>query len=243
MREKNDGYLYGGHLTCKASREGSRKFVKTVIFFGSIQGRRLEAYRGGGCWLFNNPPPLPKFRRPSKVVSNSTRLWKLLKIAEFRTPTHEDVRKKGSKILELLSVRNCFTLAMTNKLAVIINNLKVPKIKKMLLYEMKFLVPNYSCLQKPWLECYRPQIPVPSVLCLQLNLLNRPSQTKFLGTPLEKGGILVYLVVIKFRGKILNCEIRYLLNYLGQSFSHSTGWSVRLGRKFGHLCGWLINRV
>jgi hypothetical protein len=26
---------------------------------------------------------------------------------------------------------------------------KVPKIKKILLYEMKFLVPNYSCLQNP----------------------------------------------------------------------------------------------
>jgi len=55
--------------------------------------------------------------------------------------------KKGSKILKLPSVRNCFTLAMTNKLIVIINSLKVPKIKKILLYEMKFLVPNYSCLQ------------------------------------------------------------------------------------------------
>jgi len=40
---------------------------------------------------------------------------------------------------------------MTNKLVVIINSLKVPKIKKLLLYEMKFLTPNYSCLQKPWL--------------------------------------------------------------------------------------------
>jgi hypothetical protein len=29
------------------------------------------------------------------------------------------------------------------------NSLKVPKIKKSLLYEMKFLVPNYSCLQNP----------------------------------------------------------------------------------------------
>ena len=36
---------------------------------------------------------------------------------------------------------------MTNKLVVIINSLKVPKIKKILLYEMKFLVLNYSCLQ------------------------------------------------------------------------------------------------
>ena len=29
---------------------------------------------------------------------------------------------------------------------------------------MKFLVPNYSCLQNPWLGGYRPQIPVLSVL-------------------------------------------------------------------------------
>jgi len=49
---------------------------------------------------------------------------------------------------------------------------------------MKFLVPNYSCLQNPWLGGYRPQIPVPSVLCPQLNLLN-PPWTKFLGTPLN----------------------------------------------------------
>ena len=49
---------------------------------------------------------------------------------------------------------------MTNKLVVVINCLKVPKIKKLLLYEMKFLVPNYSCLQNPWLEGHRPQIPV-----------------------------------------------------------------------------------
>ena len=38
---------------------------------------------------------------------------------------------------------------MTNKLFVIIKSLKVPKIKKILPYEMKFLVPNYSCLQNP----------------------------------------------------------------------------------------------
>ena len=30
---------------------------------------------------------------------------------------------------------------------------------------MKFIVPNYSCLQNPWLGGYRPQIPVLSVLC------------------------------------------------------------------------------
>ena len=76
---------------------------------------------------------------------------------------------------------------MTNKLVVIINSVKVPKIKKILLYEMKFLVPNYSCLQNPWLGGYRPQIPVLSVLCPQLNLLNNPPpRTKFLGTPLKQ---------------------------------------------------------
>jgi len=64
-------------------------------------------------------------------------------------PTLQDVRKKGSKIPKLPPVHNCFTLAMTNKLVVIINSLKVPNIKKILLYEMKFLVPKYSCLQNP----------------------------------------------------------------------------------------------
>ena len=72
--------------------------------------------------------------------------------------------KKCSTILKLPSVRNCFTLAMTNKLVVIINSVKVPKIKKILLYEMNFLVPNYSYLQNPLLGEYRPQTPVLSFL-------------------------------------------------------------------------------
>jgi len=57
-------------------------------------------------------------------------------------PTPKDARKKGSKILKLPLVRKCFTTAMTNKLVVIINSFKVPKIKNILLCEMKFLVPN-----------------------------------------------------------------------------------------------------
>ena len=64
---------------------------------------------------------------------------------------------------------------MTNKLIVITNMcLKVPKIKKILLYEMKVLVPNYNCLQNPSLAGYGPQIPVVPVLCPQLNFLNPP---------------------------------------------------------------------
>jgi len=127
--------------------------------------------RGGGGLVCSNSSSPPKFRRPFKIVPNSTRLWKLLKIAEFRTPTHQDVWKKGTKIIKLLSIHNRFTLAMTNKLVVIINSLKVPTIKKILLYEMKFLVRNYSCLQNPWLGGYSPPIPV---FCPQLNLLNTP---------------------------------------------------------------------
>ena len=46
---------------------------------------------------------------------------------------------------------------------------------------MKFLVPNYSCLQNPWLGDCRPQIPVLSVLCPQLNLLNHPPRKKIPG--------------------------------------------------------------
>jgi len=37
---------------------------------------------------------------------------------------------------------------------------------------MKFLVPNYSCIQNPWLGGYRLQIPFICVLCPQLNLLD-----------------------------------------------------------------------
>jgi hypothetical protein len=61
---------------------------------------------------------------------------------------------------------------------VIIKSLKVPKIKKILLYEMKFLVPNYSCLQNSLLGGNSPQIPVRFVLCPQLNLLNPPPPNK-----------------------------------------------------------------
>ena len=53
-----------------------------------------------------------------------------LKIAEFRTPTPQDVEKKGSKILNLPPVHNYFTLTMTNKLVVIINSLKYQKLRK-----------------------------------------------------------------------------------------------------------------
>ena len=131
-------------------RDGPLSVVRCVVCIRTRyvllhSGVPRGAEFGGG----STPPHPPKFRRPSKIVPKSIRLWKLLKVPEFRTPTPQDVRKKSSKILKLPPVRNCFTLAMTNKLVVIIDSLKVPTIKKMLLYEMKFLVRNYSCLQNP----------------------------------------------------------------------------------------------
>jgi len=74
---------------------------------------------------------------------------------------------------------------MTNKLVVIINSLKVPKIKKMLLYEMKFLVPNYSCLQNPWLGGLPTSDPHSQCPLSSTEFVETPPRTKFLDTPLN----------------------------------------------------------
>jgi hypothetical protein len=84
---------------------------------------------------------------------------------------------------------------MTNKLAVIINRFKVPKIKKILLYEMKFLAPNYSCLQNPWLEGGRPQIP----FCLSnidlSIILNLPKTNYVISKHCKVQKYLLYLLI------------------------------------------------
>jgi hypothetical protein len=69
---------------------------------------------------------------------------------------------------------------MTNKFFVIINYLKVPKLKKILLHEIKYF---YQITVASSLGGFGPQIPILSVLCPQLNLLN-PNPKKFLDTPL-----------------------------------------------------------
>ena len=98
---------------------------------------------------------------------------------------------------------------MTNKLIVIINSLKVPKIKKILLYKMRFIIPNYSCLQKPWLGGYRPQIHVPPVLSL---ICWTPPRTKFLGTPLPAPMFQHYIFLLKC--KICNIHTFIMLRFL-----------------------------
>ena len=62
---------------------------------------RSVAYRGGGGFLGCSAPPPRNSEGPPKLCQTQPDCENL-KIAEFRTPTHQDVRKKGSKILKLL---------------------------------------------------------------------------------------------------------------------------------------------
>jgi len=82
---------------------------------------------------------------------------------------------------------------MTNKLVVIINRLKISKIKKILLYEMKFLAPNYRILQNSWQGVYRPQVTILTLLCIQLNLLNSSKKIPGYATVIEKDVIMFYV--------------------------------------------------
>ena len=68
-------------------------------------------------------PPSPEIRKALQNHAKINTIVNIVKIAEVRTRTLQDVQKKGSKILKLPPVRNWFTLAMTNKLFVIISSL------------------------------------------------------------------------------------------------------------------------
>ena len=70
------------------------------VCYNSKEQSVAMAYRGGGVGLFKPPPPRNS-EGPPKSYQTQLDLWKLLKIAEFRTPTPQDVQKKGSKILKL----------------------------------------------------------------------------------------------------------------------------------------------
>ena len=107
--------------------------------------RSAVAYRGGGF-----KPPLWNSEGPPKSCQTQTDCENYYKLLNLGHQNPKMFGKKGSKILKLPPVCNCFTLAMTNKLVVIINSLKVPKIKKILLYEIKFLVPSYSYFPPVW---------------------------------------------------------------------------------------------
>ena len=82
---------------------------------------------------------------------------------------------------------------------------------------IKSLVPNYSCLQNPWLGGYRPQIPVHSVL----NWIFWPhpsTPTKFLGTPLvyllAVRGIFIWLPVVRRASSLIQTRRQAVASYL-----------------------------
>ena len=76
----------------------------TVIISPSYDDRDTERgeahqWRSEGGWGVQTPPP--NSEGPPKLCQTQLDLRKLLKVAEFRTPTPQEVRKKGSKILKL----------------------------------------------------------------------------------------------------------------------------------------------
>ena len=95
---------------------------------------------------------------------------------------------------------------MPNKLVVIVNSLNVQKIKKILLYEMKFLVPNYSSLQNSWLGSTAPTSPCSL------------SSTEFVEPPPEQNSwvrhcIYIYIYIYIYHNN-LNGELCHLLLWL-----------------------------
>jgi len=142
----------------------------------------------GGGFGGSNPPPR-NFEGPPKSYQTKPDCENL-KIAEFWTLTPQNVRKKCSKILKLPSVRNCFTLAMTNKLVVIINSLKVTKIKKILLYEtscIKSQLPPEPLTKGP----PPPRSPF-SLSPLSSTEFVEPPRAEFLVTPLSVSSLHVF---------------------------------------------------
>ena len=127
---------------------------------------------------------------------------------------------------------------------VVINSLKVPKIKKILLYGMKFLVPNYSCLQNPWLVGLPP--PDPRSLCplSSTEFVERPPpKKKFLGTPLTVALVSRYVIArlkIKHTHTNISCHAcGSFRNGRRCMFVHDTGDEIL--NNFQHNVNFLMN--
>jgi len=89
-----DGPVYtsAGYSLWDALEVSDCSHIKTVIGERRIWSKTVACRVEGGFTPL--PPEIPK---ASKIVPNPTRLWKLSKNAEFRTPTPQDVRKKAVK--------------------------------------------------------------------------------------------------------------------------------------------------
>ena len=140
---------------------------------------------------------------------------------------------------------------MTNKLVVIIKSLKVANINKILLFEMKFLVPNYSCLQIPWLGGFHP--PDPRSICPLSStefVDPLPPRTKFLGTPLLLYSYLVRYVRCHFTSSswdVIMCSFTdisiYVIRYFYTSIAQATvRFILCLWFRASYYILWITNR-
>ena len=78
---------------------GQSTFTKSRLKLNEFLTVWSSGVPRGGLGVFKPPPP-----EILKALQNRAKLNPIcenLKIAEFRTPTHQDVRKKCSKILKL----------------------------------------------------------------------------------------------------------------------------------------------
>ena len=81
-------------------------------------------------WVWGGVRTHPKTPKAIQIRAKRNPIVKTVKkLLNLGRQQPQEVRKKGSEILKLPPVRNWCTLALTNKLVVIINSLKVPKIK------------------------------------------------------------------------------------------------------------------
>ena len=120
--------LYYQILLVRRDSSGRVSLSVVPISSGVPRGSGLG---GGGFKL--PPSEIPKALQNRAKLNPTVKTFKNCWIWDAYTPKIFE-KKRASKIVKLPPVRNCFTLAMTNKLVVIINSLKVPTIKKNFYY-------------------------------------------------------------------------------------------------------------
>ena len=155
-------------ISVESSIAWARKTGISISFCSSLCSHAVVIYEikvsfNTNClavaYLVSEFKPNPTSRKFDKIEPDCKLSGKCLvfhsnilisfKIAEFRTPTPQDVRKKSSEILKLPPVHNCFTLTMTNKLVVIINSLKYQKLRKFYYMKWNFLYQIIAASRTP----------------------------------------------------------------------------------------------
>jgi len=96
-------------------------------------------WRAEGVELEGFKPPSRNSKGPPKSCQTQPDCENCYKLLNLGRQHLKMFGKKNSKTLKLPPVRNCFTLAITNKLVVIINSLKYQKLRKFYYMKWNFL--------------------------------------------------------------------------------------------------------